>query len=321
MKKVLSVLLILCILLAISLPISAANNTVYADALNKLGLFLGTNVGYELDNGMTREQGVVMIIRLLGKESDALSEKNAHPFTDTKNYAWVDPYLGYAFKNGITNGISETAFGYGNSMSDAMFLTMLLRVLGYKDANDGSADFVWSDPYTLAKTAGLSDGEAREAFLRDDMVRVCWNALSAQRADEEKPSIAQELILSGAISNADYIAAEALVSLSSGSVSGGSGGGLASVQPRIILDANSLRVSPGASAVITATLIAASGTVEWTSDHPEIASVDANGSVTALKAGIAVITAKAGSLTATCRVTVASDRSDNQNTTPWIPIG
>jgi len=45
-------------------------------------------------------------------------------------------------------------------------------------------------------------------------------------------------------------------------------------------------------------------TVTWTSDKPEVATVDANGKVHAVAAGTATITAQAGDKTATCKVTV-----------------
>lgn len=45
-------------------------------------------------------------------------------------------------------------------------------------------------------------------------------------------------------------------------------------------------------------------TVTWTSDKPEVATVDANGKVHAVAAGTATITAQAGDKTATCVVTV-----------------
>ena len=45
-------------------------------------------------------------------------------------------------------------------------------------------------------------------------------------------------------------------------------------------------------------------TILWQSDHPEIASVDENGLVTAISGGKAVITAKAGTAVATAEVTV-----------------
>lgn len=47
-------------------------------------------------------------------------------------------------------------------------------------------------------------------------------------------------------------------------------------------------------------------TVTWQSDHPEFATVDTNGKVTAVAAGTATITAKAGDKEATCTVTVAA---------------
>ena len=46
------------------------------------------------------------------------------------------------------------------------------------------------------------------------------------------------------------------------------------------------------------------GTAVWSSSNPEVASVDNAGKVTAIKAGSATITAKAGEKTATCKVTV-----------------
>ena len=50
----------------------------------------------------------------------------------------------------------------------------------------------------------------------------------------------------------------------------------------------------------------ANKTVTWVSSNPKVATVDANGKVTAVGTGTAVITAVAGSDTATCNVTVAS---------------
>ena len=48
-------------------------------------------------------------------------------------------------------------------------------------------------------------------------------------------------------------------------------------------------------------------TVTWTSDKPAVATVNANGTVHAVAAGEATITAQAGDKTATCKVTVIAD--------------
>ena len=194
MKKWIALLLTAALLAVCCVPAFAAEpDPKYADALKSLGLFQGTDKGYELEKNLTREQGVVMIIRLLGKEKTALACEEAQPFADLGNYAWFVPYAAYAYAEGITKGISETAFGYGSEMTEAMFLTMLLRVLGYLDANDGRADFVWSDPFSLAKTAKIIDAPVSGTFTREAMTERCWNALSALTKDQ-KQTLAERLI-------------------------------------------------------------------------------------------------------------------------------
>ena len=48
-------------------------------------------------------------------------------------------------------------------------------------------------------------------------------------------------------------------------------------------------------------------TVVWASSDPSVATVDENGTVTAIRAGTAQITAQAGGITATCTVAVEKD--------------
>lgn len=50
-------------------------------------------------------------------------------------------------------------------------------------------------------------------------------------------------------------------------------------------------------------------TITWTSSHPSVATVDANGTVHAVAAGDATITATAGEQTATCKITVINPRA------------
>ena len=76
------------------------------------------------------------------------------------------------------------------------------------------------------------------------------------------------------------------------------------------LDKSSISILVGASETLAATVSpkdAANKKVTWKSDKPEIASVDANGKVTGVKAGEAIITVTTedGGKTATCKVTVS----------------
>ena len=60
----------------------------------------------------------------------------------------------------------------------------------------------------------------------------------------------------------------------------------------------------------------AEGTLTWTSDKPEIATVSSTGEVTAVAKGEATITVTCGDKTATCTVTV--DHTHNTDAQPWV---
>lgn len=79
----------------------------------------------------------------------------------------------------------------------------------------------------------------------------------------------------------------------------------------IALNKTALSLTAGGSEQLNATVEPAdtTDTVKWSSNKPEIAKVDSTGKVTAVAAGEAVITAKAGDKTATCTVTVSCSHS------------
>lgn len=78
----------------------------------------------------------------------------------------------------------------------------------------------------------------------------------------------------------------------------------------VSLDKTSLKLLEGESGKLTATvypLNSTQKTLTWVSDHPDVASVDNEGNVTARKAGTATVTVKvAENVTAVCKVTVIS---------------
>ncbi len=79
----------------------------------------------------------------------------------------------------------------------------------------------------------------------------------------------------------------------------------------ITLNKTALSLTAGGSEQLNATVQPAdtTDTVKWSSNKPEIAKVDSTGKVTAVAAGEAVITAKAGDKTATCTVKVSCSHS------------
>ena len=168
-----------------------------AKALNALGLLAGkgTNadgsINFDVDGSLTRAESITQVVRFLGAEKAATTEQNAHPFTDLP--AWAVPYISYAYANGVTAGVSATKFDAVSGMTDYAFLTAILRVLGYKDAE---GDFVWNNPYALAKEVGLIASEAPDAtFTRGDAFVICYNALGAKVKSGE--IIAKQLLDKG----------------------------------------------------------------------------------------------------------------------------
>ena len=82
------------------------------------------------------------------------------------------------------------------------------------------------------------------------------------------------------------------------------------VPAKIILSDSALDLKAGQSYTLNAEVTAAEDLkVVWTSDNTAVATVDRNGNVYAIKAGKAVITAKAGDASATCTVTVSGSGS------------
>lgn len=184
-KKLLSLLLILCLT---ALPIAGASAayapeyTVYADTLFGLGLFQGDGIApdgtpsYRLGDGMTRAECIVMLLRLLGEEDAALAADRAAPFRDMTGH-WAIRYVSYAYEKGYTSGTGADTFSPDDKASAKMYLTFLLRALGY---NDKAGDFTYAAAYEKAAELGVCPKGAYAtdaAFYRDDCVYTSYLAL------------------------------------------------------------------------------------------------------------------------------------------------
>lgn len=208
-KAILSIVLALVMSVTFSMPAFAADLNeadAKAAALDKLGLYQGvsaTETNYDSGRAPTRVEALVMLIRILGKDTEALSGSGSHPFSDVP--AWADKYVGYAYEKGLTKGVSAEKFGTDNA-SASMYLTFLLRALGYSDA---SGDFTYDRPFTLAKAAGiLPAGVDTASFKRGDVALISWAALDAD-VKGGTTQLAKRLIADGVFTSEAYAAAAA----------------------------------------------------------------------------------------------------------------
>ncbi len=172
----------------------AAEYTNEADALNAVGLFKGTEKGYELDKTFTRAEGAAMIVRLLGKEKEALASSGSVKFTDVSDH-WSKPYVAYCAGRGITNGTSESKFSPDDKMSGAEYMTLVLRSIGYPNIEPESVSLAAPELYlgSSKEIRELLSGD----FTRDKMVHVSYKALNVK--NPEGKMLINTLIDGGAV--------------------------------------------------------------------------------------------------------------------------
>lgn len=190
--KIILIYLICFTCLIPTIPSYALDTSPYAEALDILGLFQGTNEGYQLDRVPSRSEILVMIIRLLGKEREAVKASYPHPFKDT---SWDDPYVGYGYKHGIVRGISSDSFGGNREATLKQYCTMLLRVLGY---DDSSGDFTYEYSIDFAELV-LGERIDKGDFRRRDMVKLTCYGLKTRKKNSSK-TLAQYLVEEGIFS-------------------------------------------------------------------------------------------------------------------------
>ena len=207
MKKCLKTVLALALTLALlaALPVFAATDeaTAAADALNALGLFQGTEAGYELDRAPTRAEALVMLIRLLGREEEALAYEGDCPMADVAG-RWMAPYVAWAYAHGITRGVSDTAFDPDSPASGKMYAAFMLRALEYSEE---LGQFRYKTAVEAAARLGIAPTEGYDGeFTRGDAVLMSCKALTAPCAGGEG-TLLEKLINKGVV---DAAAAAAL---------------------------------------------------------------------------------------------------------------
>lgn len=181
MKSAAALLLAVALCLGMGTPAAAysgADAQKKAEALSELGLFKGTDKGFELNRAPTRMEAVIMLIRMMGAEWDALYGEYKHPFTDAPGWEDAGKYLGYAYEKGLTKGVSAKSFDPQGVADAQVYLTFMLRALGYQDSASGT---VWSRWKTLSQSAGLLPaGVSTAKFQRGDAALVSYAALDAK---------------------------------------------------------------------------------------------------------------------------------------------
>lgn len=215
-KKLLAVVIVVTMLVTAMIPAMAATSFTYedeAEVLQDLGLLIGDDDGnLDLDAELTREMGVVLLVRLLGAEEDALALTDAEIAAALKDYTdkedisfWAEAYVAYATDAGYLAGRDDGSLDPKANLLGKDYATMILRAMGYEVDAEG-----WAIATTLlAEVDGLSVAQAikfnDKALIRDDAAGITYAALLGETADEE--TLIAALVAAGAVDADDAAAA------------------------------------------------------------------------------------------------------------------
>ncbi len=117
----------------------------------------------------TRGQVVTFLWRAAGKPSH---KSSSNPFTDVKTSDYYYDAVLWAYEKGITDGVTKTQFGPGQTCSNAHILTFIWRAMGSPD-KDANAESWYTDAYYWAKYNGLLKGSYSGTYdLKGDSTRA-----------------------------------------------------------------------------------------------------------------------------------------------------
>ena len=188
MKRLLSLTLAIIMLFGMTMDATAASPyTKEGEFLKDIGVLKGgTDGDLMLESNLTREQMVVLISRLYGKESEAEGYLSTNTFTDLKpENKYYIPFIIWAKDQGLIQGMTASAFGIGQTVTTQQFQTVLLRALGYtEEAKD------WYNVPAFSVEIGLMKGlnfNSDAKLNRGQVAAMLVNALSLIPKGETSP--------------------------------------------------------------------------------------------------------------------------------------
>jgi len=127
--KLISFIIIVSIII---LPVQVNADISNGEILRELGILKGNLSGnLLLEQPLKRQDGIIILSRLLGQEKEAKNYNGSSSFLDIKN-PYYEPYIAWAEDKGLTEGISKGVFGYDLFLTKQQIVAFMLRALGYE---------------------------------------------------------------------------------------------------------------------------------------------------------------------------------------------
>lgn len=148
-----------------------------------MGLFKGTDKGYELEKVLTREESATILVRLLGEEKNINADDFDEVFTDVDKNRWSYANVMYCYENNITKGTGADTFSPDSTIDANQFITLMMRLLGFAEVNPDTA-LEKSVEHKLLPEEKIDELTKKKEFTRSDMVQIVYNSLKTQMDDE-----------------------------------------------------------------------------------------------------------------------------------------
>ena len=159
--------------------------------LSDLGIIQGKDDGkYHPEDTITRAEACALIARMMTGDPNVSQYVGAQNFSDVVSGSWKDSAIGYCYINNIVIGVGNNKFEPDRAITDAEFITMVVRAMGYE-----TPDMAQGYPYTYMSVAGaipsavsnhgILEGTnmvANTDALRGEDAQVIYNALFADYA-------------------------------------------------------------------------------------------------------------------------------------------
>lgn len=189
-----------------------------AKALYDAKLFAGTDTTKyvpNLEGSVTREQGIAMIIRLLGLEEESKKLPAADVEAALKAYSdknevsdWAKNYVALSVTKKLVKGTSDTTLSATAQMTGNMFATIILQNLGY--TVDPKTDYAKAASILVDKGATYlkknAEAFADKKLIRDDFVGMAFGSLYAKdnaKDSKDSKTVLDSLIAANVLTAAD----------------------------------------------------------------------------------------------------------------------
>lgn len=206
LKKLLAVIVAICVLATMTIPAFAETDKTAAEIAETLGILIGDGEGVTdayLAKGTTRMQAAIIYLRLFGLEQEAYAETSEENFADADEVVWAKGKAALAYlKNRPELGwIGDgTNFNPNGEATAQMIYKAILTALGYEEGE--GKDFVYADTIEFAGEIGLDNIAEVAELSNEDLAEALIEALSVKVKDGSK-TLLEKLIEDEVISEAD----------------------------------------------------------------------------------------------------------------------